>query len=652
MKGPSRPQPPRLPASVAQQLFAPAPLPLSASPRDINEWLVVRLQRAEKLAKTAYAALEQAGASDPEAAADAASAAQQGFDAITRELEAAQRQYGSRYDFSGGAALIERHRRRVRVAAAEAAGLESLNASGRGAPISAEELRLRMLVSADAKLAVGEDDAVRGGHISHWSLEAVQDYKMLGVSEEEIARKTARRLDAYLAVGREQGYSRRPELLQELLAPPQPADADADRAPQNFASKYDLDRYRRIHHSLGVDSRYGASPGSYKIGLDDAFTLAAQAGDAARAEETLLHMFRLGAHDGIARLAPRHVGDPVLFAAGAMALVEFFYGASALHANHAWDAIEALKRVSGPLKPLAAAMLRDFAALLSSPLFLTRAGDMADMFLHRALKALRATGTVLEQVQEDSVKVDFLSDVSDPAYARPLRALARKLLARPRNSYFHDEIVKALGSVKDAQTLRALAREQLARIRQTGGSAGNELLWALSRVEETDLLNELGEAILAADPNTSHGWFASHYRQAALYFGAARNLDGIARAASAFALSGGVDRGYFEEGRLAALALASGAAPVAAEEPDPLARRLAANRGLLAKISAETTRLERAVLSIEGRQALREGKAWEAYQLFVEALDRDGLIDAADAVARVDPFQAWSPYFDAFLLTN
>ncbi len=523
------------------------------------------------------------------------------------------------------------------------------------------ELRAKTLAAADDMLAIGHGDAIRGENLTDWSLSAVNLYRALGLSEAEIAARVGARLDQFLTAGRARGLSLSPGQMtlpepSVLKSIPAPEGAQAVSALAAFEAKYRLETYRGLRAKIGMKSGFSTDTVSYEVSLMDAFRLATQTRDEARAGEVFWHMLKLGGYESATKAAYDAARDDVLLHVGFLALAEFF--GSKTRGNGLWYAIEALKRVQGELKREAAEVLFDLSQLLLSEELAARYPSMENGsynggFAGDALKALRATGRLLRVHPIDSSKDDFVTVVEDPKHKAALEAMTRGLKGP------QDEYLRALAAIGDKEAILAYARDEVRRGRLYLSEPMFDALVVASGPEE---LREFAAALLAG--RATSFMLETPYLDAARLYAAARDLEGLAGVRRLIAADGVTLRHDYEKllrayERLAADGPVEPAAVVPAPEDereksvDSISRELERLRASIAETRATTTEESRAEALRAGRDYLARGKYFEASQQFAQALDRDGLIASADGmVKRGDGLNARRPYLLAALLRS
>lgn len=587
--------------------------------QDVEAWARLRHERAEKALRDGFEAFEILGDADAARQADAALAA------LADEFKAVDAEMGGLYvSFDYFARDIERMRWRLKVGAAAAFGLpEPASARPPLPDVSAAELKTRMLEAVDGKFSGW----------SNWSVVAVGDYRLLGLSDAEIGARLAPSLDRFLAVGRVPGRSSRADLDSLRSLPPLDLAAP-------FEAKHGLGKVRALHADFGVDASKGYQSGS---GLDYLLQIAGEVGDEDRWAEGAMRLVRLGRFEDLTKAAERRGDDALLLSAGSLALVDFLKNG---HHNAVWYAIEALKRVRGALKPRAAELLHDLALALTSPQMLAWAGDSAKSFMEYAVKALRGTGRLVARRNEDSVKVDFLSVVEEPRFADALQALS--IAALEKGSY--EEAYKGLAAAGDVAKLREIVSGMLAR------AAAGERFYVNGGLRDglrlagmNDELKALGEAFLVYGEKHESSYGGAQ-EDAGEMFSAAGDAAGVARARAALEarqLGRRAIQGFEYSVNKAVEWLpadAKGWSPDSRQERDRCANELA-------EIRKTTTEAERKTYAQEGWELLAKGDAWNAHRAFLQALDRRGLIAAGDALLKANNgLNAWKPYLYASLL--
>lgn len=327
-----------------------------------------------------------------------------------------------------------------------------------------EDLQEKMTKAVDQMLDIGNGDNIRGQTITNWSKEAINLYRLMGINEAEIRKKVGSRLENFLQAGRRQKL---PSNINKLPLFNEKESETTIIAAEDFQSKYDLNHFRNIKSLLGnfeETTHYG-------ISLEAAFDLAAEIEDGEKAKEICSDMIRLNNIEAAYKTAEKLGDDETLINLGKLALVDFFdqYSPYGIHnaTNKLWHAIESLKRVQGKLKPIAAEMLYDLAKEISSEEFIQEyinnartdePDELRDRILESSLKALRSTGTLIERLPIDSVKVDFITRVEDKRHAKEIRDLAHRIMEtadRPDLS----GVREALHAIGDTDSLHTYAKK-------------------------------------------------------------------------------------------------------------------------------------------------------------------------------------------------
>ncbi len=500
------------------------------------------------------------------------------------------------------------------------------------------DIRSRIIKAADQMLDIGNADTWRGQHITDWSLRAAHIYRMIGLSEEELMQKINSRLDSFFAVGRASGLS---APIANILSAPKTLDIKLNCG---FGQKYDLDRYSKIKLLLG--SFPNEEKTYYTISLDAACSLASFIGNDERAFEAFVHMVRLSNFDAAYNTAEALGDDRGLLTLGKFALSEFF---RTYHVNDLWNAIESVKRVQGGMKPEAEEMLYDLAMEITSPDFISNVERHAEELHAYALKCLRSTGKLLRKKPIDSIKVDFITEVTDERCVAAIRDISRVIMGDSRQDL--DEVRLSLESIGDV-----------------------------------DALNVYGEKIFRQrfDPQ---GYSASRFYSYAIdFFRSAGNMEGMKRVMEAELSEGLVDVDDIDyEIHLIPLALEIGDVALLQKTIEGNNRlqhiaRKVIQSGKQVELQADMqiviapylrTALDeerkyrkildetRAKLTSESQQKhiklgyelLEKGDAWNAYIHFKDALCRKGLIEAGDMLlGQKKGLNAVTPYLFASLL--
>jgi hypothetical protein len=515
--------------------------------------------------------------------------------------------------------------------------------------VSDPELRAKTLAAADDMLAIGHGDALSGERLTDWSLSAVNLYRALGLGEAEITARVGVRLDQFLAAGRVRGLSLSREQMtlpgsSVFKALPAPVGAQPVSPLTAFEAKYRLETYRTLKARIGMESGFSLDTVSYKTSLSDAFRLAEQARDEARAGEIFWHMLKLGGYESAIKAAYDAARDDILLHVGFLALAEFL--GSKTRGNGLLYAIEAFKRVQGSLKSEAAETLFDLSQMLVSD------GFSAESFADYAFRALRSTGRFLR-----AHPLDFVTVVEDPKYKAALKAMTRRFKAPP-NEYLSAEYLLALAAIGDKEAILAYAREEVSR--GTFGLSG-AMRYALVSVGTPAELREFAEALLSPRGLAASIRPGATFMRAASLYHAARDSDGLARVRSLLVEKGRKLSDQQEKEMQAYESEVAGTAKETVRVSAPQDERsksltqvtykLDQMRERLKEIRETSTEESRAEALKAGRDYLALGRYFEASEEFMTALDRAGLITAGDGmVKRGDGLNASGAYLFAALL--
>ncbi len=315
-----------------------------------------------------------------------------------------------------------------------------------------DDLRGRVEVCAQQVLDIGKVDKLRGPGMTHWSQTGVNMMRLLGIDEEMIKQKVETRLDAMLGAGRSYGLSSGLDRMADWIKSNGIKD-DAVMGP-DFWSKYNLADINELKGRLcvdkqGIESRLRQSDDigirlsllSYTTCLDTAFNLAMDVEAFDKAQEAFLHILRLDDSERSYKCAEKLESDDALIKIGMLALVDFFNGKHRDSTNPLYYGIEALKRVQGDKKPLAEEMLYDLAMEIQKPEYAHMAAQVSRddrpfqkvfegfqaSFKEYALRALRVIGELQKKVPLDSVKVDYRTKVTDPKVVSAVKILCEEM---------------------------------------------------------------------------------------------------------------------------------------------------------------------------------------------------------------------------------
>lgn len=546
-----------------------------------------------------------------------------------------------------------------------------------------EDLRERMIKSADQIMDIGVGDKMRGEWVGDWSMTAIGLYKLLGVSEKEIKLKVQKRLDKFLRIGRQMGLSQMDNI--KLLT------GDFKIEPEiilpDFESKYNLAHFRELKKTMGVNDRYqGRASSSYKLSLDYAFDLANEIKDDERALEVIVHMIKLGNEEATFKTVEELGANRMLINVGLLYLSDFFDERSNYNTNQLYYGIEALKRVQGKEKTEAEEILHDLAMAIIQPEFIKKVAlAQGEEFektykyiknkLHEdALIAMRATGELKKKIPIDSIRFDYITKVNDTKYITTIRNLL-KIVEKESLLIQRDEVRKSLEAISDIEALNEEGEKILRKIKEGCEFEQENLFFsyrnALNYLEAAGNIEKVKE-VLDECVFVEFGSFGHSFAflPLAIKINYAKGLENIIQFSNTKIGNSEDDSEACEWERIkekAERALKGELAELDEEEmkisnslpPKDLAPQSIIN--LLAEEARAKIRIEeyKSALTEEKKEALikqgysyfEQRKYWEAFQSFGEALYRKGLIEAGDKMLGYgDGLNAKRPFIYAALL--
>ena len=196
-----------------------------------------------------------------------------------------------------------------------------------------DDLRERMIKAADQMLDIGNNDTCRGQHLTSFALDAINLYKLMGISEEVIRQKVTRRLDDFLAKGRNynlssglkagiEGIRLLTEGARQLKTPNGEEGLEIETGYSDFQSKYNIARFRQLVSHLGIARTKLIS--YYNTSLDDALNMASAIDDEKRTFEICVHALRLGQFEVLSKIKRLSDNERILINTGMLALVDFY----------------------------------------------------------------------------------------------------------------------------------------------------------------------------------------------------------------------------------------------------------------------------------------------------------------------------------------
>ncbi|MBS3122363.1 hypothetical protein J4434_05785 [Candidatus Woesearchaeota archaeon] len=351
-----------------------------------------------------------------------------------------------------------------------------------------DDLRERMIKAADQMLDIGNNDTCRGQHLTSFALDAINLYKLMGISEEVIRQKVTRRLDDFLAKGRNynlssglkagiEGIRLLTEGARQLKTPNGEEGLEIETGYSDFQSKYNIARFRQLVSHLGIARTKLIS--YYNTSLDDALNMASAIDDEKRTFEICVHALRLGQFEVLSKIKRLSDNERILINTGMLALVDFYdhYFHCGIHNSlqNLEYAIALFGQVQGALKSEASEMLYDLAMEISNEQFIKSYAEsplnvdpfsktMEESYLNIehslivcTLRALRATGTFVTK-KKDRLKTHYVTHVEDKRVVDAIKAIVEKYGHHiVEANDFSDEVRMSLRAIGDVVKLNSLA---------------------------------------------------------------------------------------------------------------------------------------------------------------------------------------------------
>ena len=544
-----------------------------------------------------------------------------------------------------------------------------------------DDLRDRMIKATDQMLNIGDNDLQDNQILTDWSERAVDQYKLMGISEEKIAQKVNQRLENFLTSGRGHGLSSNMGDFKLLMASER-NDSQSSAPANDFQAKYDIAHFRQIKLLLGEFDFFDTL--SYRTSLRTAFNLAAKIGNHKKAFESYLHMIRLGNFETAYKTAEKMGDDRTLLNLGKLALTDFFDGKNGYHASYLHDTIESVKRIQGESKPEAEKMLYDLAMEISSPEFIRMAAintydpfeeaytHYSDNFTEYALRALRVTGELVERKPIDSGNVDFSTKITDEKYVAAIKDLTARIMSESLCPDL-DEVRNGLQAIGDIDALNQYAEEVFEQRYDPQGydpnrfysqafdffkAAGNTQ--GMRKVIDAEMDEGIAELRsfdyeLSIVPRLAEIGYTDRLKQI---------QSSIAHALTQYREQSHERDSWKNVGRKVENALAGKPleiideieALVPKDEVIPSYVRDAMIEEIRFRKSLEESRAKltpesREQLVAQGYGFLEQGDSWNAYICFQDALHRKGLIEAGDKmIEQNNGLNAKTPYLFASML--
>lgn len=328
-------------------------------------------------------------------------------------------------------------------------------------PIS-PEMKAKLISAVEDMLNAGMGETHRGQHLMSINVESVDLLRTLGVPEEVIVKKVTQRLDAFLEQGRREGLQRSEKRFEDFLPEnirETGVSADPSAVPEenSFIAKYDLTPYKNLRRHIGRVDGFRMASTYYATSTDTAFDLAMTIHNEYLADQAIFQSLQLEDYGRAYLSAEKMKDESSLIHIGFLALTDYYFGKNTAmsRTNTLWHAVEAFKRVQGPLKPKANRLMIDLAKDLAFEKTLTKNLEHQEKALY-ALKLLRSTGKLIARVPIDSVKYNFVTKVEEPEVVE----LIRKVLPMISDTKA-DEVIEALASIGAKDMISRIALAEL-----------------------------------------------------------------------------------------------------------------------------------------------------------------------------------------------
>jgi len=479
------------------------------------------------------------------------------------------------------------------------------------------------LIEAGFKMA-------KTGGLTGWTSTGIEILRALNTPEELIQEIAAERVEQFLDVGRTEGLS----AVDVPFYSAEPNGSAGTFFEKYLAAYQPLSDAFQLTKPFSVSSRRWGELGYLKQ-LDYAHQLAATVDDHSRTPELFTQALRLKAYDSATKIAADGKDDRALITVGMLALSDYYRSGGHGNSNRVWDAIDALKRVQGEGKAEAKAILTDLAKTLMAQ----ESEDLATS----VLRALRATGTLVGLRPEDSVKVDFITEVKDKKIQQLIREVIDRSPLIPT-----DELQQAWLAMGDKGAMASFAEAKLQE-----GRFKDSVKLSLAAGDKASAKKAMDAWIGSdkADPYDFEfliprflqliGDREGLLRSKALcekngYEVAVKRIDEALSGQAIKPLLGEVILPVDQPGRAGSLD-----------------SEIVDMQRTLGDILAKSTPKSRREAANEGAKALKAGDSWSAFQSFLDALDLNGLVAAGDlAVKQNDEIKAAGPYIAAAILAE
>lgn len=328
-------------------------------------------------------------------------------------------------------------------------------------PVS-PEMKEKLIAAVFDMLDYGNNMSARGQHLASVNQEAVELLRILGVSEEVIEKKVTNRLNTFLEQGRREGLARAertfdeslPKEIRENGISPDPSVPSSDTS---FLAKYDLTPYKNLRAKIGRIDAFKMASSYYATSTDHAFNLALTINNDYLADQAIFQTLQLDGHERAYKSLEKIGDNAGIMTVGFLALTDYYHEKN-IHMprmNLLREAIEAFKRVQGPLKPKANQVMIDLAKDLAYEKGFANKHEHQEK-LGFALRLLRSTGDLVAKVHIDSSKVNFITNVKDAAVTAEIRKILPMVLRVD-----DDDVIEALASIGAKDMISRIALGEL-----------------------------------------------------------------------------------------------------------------------------------------------------------------------------------------------
>ncbi len=325
-----------------------------------------------------------------------------------------------------------------------------------------------------------------------WSLSGYGLLETLGVPEIERRSLAQQALHRFFARAPMRAGANLRVLTSGMPTQPRPAttapvpDLPVGPSPaEPFSVKYNLQAFAQMrervlneilpedfrtngHYWANFDRHFRSSD------LEHAYRLALAAELDKEAQTALIIMLIQDEFRGLARSAELSGNDQLLYNAGLYALARFYSSEQhRYHPNYLWDAVETLKRVRSPalraqVRTLFADLSDDLLSAETQATLRTALGTEEDfrssysIILSSMEHALSSSGDILYRIQDDAVKVTFVTDVRDAHITQTLRRVVAAAESAG-HTFMPWDLAAAFISTHDQKSLAALETRARAR---------------------------------------------------------------------------------------------------------------------------------------------------------------------------------------------